>query len=241
VTTSGKTSAPLTLAIEMTNPSVPTPGVLLAPGDPVLASRGLTQAGRHDDALLPAIAGLFAESDHEPSELDEVLVSIGPGGFTATRLAVVGAAVLAECCGARVLAVPSTRVAAELAWQGGGIGQGLVVALGVKGPTAYVARFDPVGGGSLDEGASMTHEGLASVLLPGDGLVYEDHLPALMLEVASQGGHRCIPMRLTAEGLLGCRSAAQRVPVEALRPIYPREPDAVTQWRRRHGWAPGDA
>lgn len=240
VTTPERSLQPLILAIEATNPNVPTPGVLVARGGVVLASTPLVQQGRHDDVLLPAIAGLLRQAGCEPHEIDEVLVSTGPGGFTATRLSVVAAAVLAETSGARVLAVPTARVAIETTLQEQVITQPVVVAMATKGDLAYVARFDPAGGAASDTGRSIGPDAFASVLLPGDTLVFEGHLPEKMREIAKRGGVPCIPMRLSAEGLLACRSEAQTVPAEALRPIYPREPDAVTQWRRRYGTAPGD-
>ncbi|MEQ9097473.1 MAG: tRNA (adenosine(37)-N6)-threonylcarbamoyltransferase complex dimerization subunit type 1 TsaB [Phycisphaerales bacterium] len=237
----------LTLAIEATNPNVPTPGVLLArvPADEqppeVLATRGLASTGRHDDVLLPSIATLFDEAGIEPRELDEVLVSIGPGGFTATRLACVTAAVLAEATGARVRAAETARVAIETVFQDHNVGGSVVVAMASKHNDAYVAKFDLARGTFLSRGESVGPAAFDTLLLPGDRLVFEGHLPQGMLEIASSRGVECIPMRLTSEGLLACREVAEIVSIEALRPIYPREPDAVTQWRRRYGSAPGDA
>ncbi len=237
----------LTLAIEATNPNVPTPGVLLARIDDgsgaatVLATRGLHQEGRHDDMLLPAIAELFKESGAQPADLDEVLVSIGPGGFTATRLACVAAAVLAEVSGARVLAVPTVNVAIETVLQDHNIMGGVVVAMASKHETAYVARYDHADRKFSESGASIGPEVFDAFVLPGDILVFEGHLPAPMLEIVAKRDIECILMRLTTDGLLACRAAAQSVAIEYLRPIYPREPDAVTQWRRRYGTAPGDA
>lgn len=235
------TADPLILALEATNPNVPTPGVLLASGGRVLARQELVQQGRHDDMLLPAISELFTQAGRSPGDLDEVLVSIGPGGFTATRLAVVAAAMLAEVSRARVLAVPTARVAIETTLQDQNNKRPIVVAMATKGDSAYVARFDPSRGSFVDRGASIGPEAFSSLLLPGDVLVFEGHMPEKMHKIAKQREIECIPMRLSAEGLLASRSAAEAVPIEALRPIYPREPDAVTQWRRRYGRAPGDA
>lgn len=238
----------LTLAIEATNPNVPTPGVLLArAGDPgsrdgptVLASRDLHQRGRHDDLLLPAISALFEEAGASPADLDEVLVSIGPGGFTATRLACTAAAVLAEVAGAKVLAVPTALVAIESQLHVGLRKNGLVVAMAGKQDSAYVARFDASRLAFTERGRLIGPGEFDALLLPGDALAHEGHLPAKMLDIASKRGTECVPLWLTVRGLLACRSAAEVVPTEALRPIYPREPDAVTQWRRRYGTAPGD-
>ncbi len=239
----------LTLAIEATNPNVPSPGVLLArtgdrlsPGNAeILATIGLKQQDRHDDLLLPAIAELFTHTGVQPADLDEVLVSVGPGGFTATRLACTAAAVLAELSDAKVLAVPTAHVAIETVLQERACNNGLVVAMAGKQDSAYVARFDLSRREFSERGDLLGPGEFDALLLPGDVLAHEGHLPAALLEIAAKRGSECIPLRLTAEGLLACRSAAEVVSPEALRPIYPREPDAVTQWRRRYGKAPGDS
>ena len=62
----------LTLAIEASNPNLPTPGVLLArEGLGVLARAELRQEGRHDDVLMPAIAGLLSRAALKPTDIDE--------------------------------------------------------------------------------------------------------------------------------------------------------------------------
>lgn len=231
----------ITLAIEATNPNVPTPGLLLArEGQGVLATAELRQEGRHDDALMPAIAALLEQAGLEPKHLHEVMVSIGPGGFTATRLACVTAAVLAELSGARLLAVPTARVALASSLEPGQHHAPAVVAMAGKATQAYVARFAQGWQGDIDEAGSIEADAFARTLLPGDVLVHEGHLPEPFSEIAAKFNIPRIPMRLSAEGLLACRPVARAVEVEALRPIYPREPDAVTQWRRRYGRAPGD-
>lgn len=238
----------LILAIEATNPNVPTPGVLLAraegdaPTAPcrVLATRALHASGRHDDVLLPSIAGLLDTADVKPADLDEVLVSIGPGGFTATRLACVGAAVLAEVAGARVRAVETARVVVETASQDTGFKGPLVVAMASKRNSAFVTRFDPLSTSAPGPNRSIDVAAFERLLLPGDRLLFEGHLPDPMLEIAAKLGVESVPLRLTAEGLLASRHAGRTVATELLRPLYPREPDAVTQWRERYGKAPGD-
>lgn len=238
----------LILAIEATNPNVPTPGVLLARAGEdaatasceVLATQTLRPSGRNDDVLLPSIASLFEAAGVEPADLDEVLVSIGPGGFTAIRLACVSAAVLAETAGAQVRAVETARVAVETALRDRRFGGPVVVAMASKGETAYVARFDLEGASDASLNRSIDAAAFDELLLPGDRLLFEGHLPGPMLEIASNRSVECIPTRLSPEGLLASRHAGRVVPAELLRPIYPREPDAVTQWRKRYGSAPGD-
>ena len=231
----------LTLAIEASNPNVPTPGVVVARDGLVLAERPLKKDGRHDDLLVPAIATVLEAAGVQPGDLDEVLVSIGPGGFTATRLACVAAAMLAELTGARLLAAPTVLVAAKVAVLDGHTGRPLVLVMATKGQQAYVARYLPEAGSFVEAGRSMAADAFDALLDDGDLVLHEGHLPNEFSGVLERRAVEAAPIRLSAEGLLACRDAARAVSPEALRPIYPREPDAVTQWRRRHGWAPGDA
>ncbi|MEO1007282.1 MAG: hypothetical protein AAFX79_01815 [Planctomycetota bacterium] len=229
----------LCLCIEATNPSIPTPGVLLAridaDGRPeVLGERHLaTKSGRHDDPLMPAIAE--ACGGVPPSDVDEVLVSIGPGGFTATRIACATAATLAELAGAALLACPAALVAAR----GGGAapGRAAIVLLAGKRDTAYATRVD---GSMTAAGRTVDADGFADLVEAGDAVLADEHLPEPIAERARQLGLAIEPISLTPRGLLACRPVAARIDPAHLRPIYPREPEAVTQWRARHGRAPGD-
>lgn len=230
----------LTLAIEATNPNIPTPGVLVARDGRVLAEKTLISEGRHDDLLLPAISDLLGECDATPRDLDEVLVSIGPGGFTATRLACVAAAMLAEIGGIRVLAVPTAVVGCRSSLTGEGDGKSVVVALASKGEQAFIAGFGATDSHAARPGRSIGADAFAGLVANHDLLLDDGRLPNSFEVAAAEAGIKRITLRLTAQGLLASRELAVEIDPGALRPIYPREPDAVTQWRARHGRAPGD-
>lgn len=230
----------LTLAIEATNPNVPTPGVLLAEGERIRARGDLERGGRHDDLLLPLVGRLLHDQGVGPAQLEQIVVSIGPGGFTASRLACVAAAMLGELSGAQLLTVPTAWVAFASTLGPEGLGRPAVVAMATKGEQAFVCRSEP-GSATRDEGRSVSAEAFAGLAAVGEVLIHEGHLPPAFEAFAQEKGLQRAPMRLTPEGLLACLPLAEEVAPEALRPIYPREPDAVTQWRRRHGRAPGDA
>ena len=66
-------------------------------------------------------------------------------------------------------------------------------------------------------------------------IVADRHLPAPIADCAAAAGMARLPLTLSARA---CAEAAASLPEtapDALRPIYAREPDAVTQWRARHG------
>lgn len=230
----------LTLAIEATNPNIPTPGVLLADGDRVLAERGLETKSRHDDVLLPAIADLLRRCSATATDLEEIVVSIGPGGFTATRLACVAAAMLAELSSAKLLAVPTAMVAAASLESNRKDSPRIVVVMACKGEQAFVARVDSHDPANSLAGRSMSSDAFAGILGPDNLLLDDGRMPASFESIAADASIERAALSLTARGLLASRSRGAVVSPEMLRPIYPREPDAVTQWRRRHGSPLGD-
>ena len=118
---------PLTLAIEVSNPSaikhdpaehardtsaargtdatagdVLGPSVALARGDSIIDQEPVRgRAGRQDDDLMPAIDRLVRRAGLAARDIERVAVSIGPGGFTGVRVAVATAKALGEAIAMR--------------------------------------------------------------------------------------------------------------------------------------------
>jgi len=195
------------LAIEISNPAAkgahadaPAAGgqVALEHAGLVLAETVAPASHAHDD-LQPAIARLFARAGLRPADLQEVSVSVGPGGFTATRTACAAGQMIALATGAACVRVPSALVAlyAHLQHDDGRpsdasrhVTRTVAVALASKGATAWFAIFEP--GRSSPPSASGTQLATASdSLITGSALV------------ASAFSGRV----LDAAGLLECRPA----------------------------------
>jgi tRNA threonylcarbamoyl adenosine modification protein YeaZ len=229
----------LVLAIETSNPSAWSPGCTWSPG--VALARCAASAGvqlvdqepldatrpQHDD-LASAIERVTRRAGVQPRELRCVAVSLGPGGFTNTRVAVVTACMLAEVSGAQLVGVPSAWVVAQRVVRDGTV---FGVALASKREDAHVTRFDG-SGVAQGEGAIVDARGLRSLGLAR--LVADQFLPATMREACAQAGITILaptfePMAC-AEAALLCAA----VDPVLLRPIYPREPEAVTKWRALH-------
>lgn len=231
----------LVLGIETSNPSAwrggdaPPPGVVLArPSDgrfDLVAREAVDLSRPAEDDLLPAIDRLTRGAGARPRDLARIAVSVGPGGFTAVRIAVAAAKFIAEATGAELVGVPTAWVVARRVGGGGPF----AVALASKGEAAWVTRFAservPEGDGRL-----MTARGL-----PGLGvrvLVADQFLPAGMREAALSDG---IEVRRPVFDALACVEAAfglEPVDPAALMPVYPREPEAVTLWRARQAAGP---
>ncbi len=228
----------LTLAIETANPANDPGGrgagvcvgMLQGAGSRVLSVEQLREVGRDEDDLLPAIDRAMKAAGVRPGQLKAVAVSVGPGGFTATRMACAAGAMIAEATGAAGIAVPSALVG----WLGstGKPSQG-VVAMACKGASAWCAVFAE---GVEAEGRNGRVVDIQGLLTLRPRVVLADgHLPREMRDALVEAGVLVEVLRFTPEACLRAAAACGMGGAEALVPIYPREPEAVTLWRKRHG------
>jgi tRNA threonylcarbamoyl adenosine modification protein YeaZ len=189
------------------------------------------------DELMPAIAALAREAGVAPDALGLVAVSIGPGGFTGIRVAVATAKALALATGATVVGVPSALVVARSVAGARGLGDGLVgVALAAKGESAWLERVEVRHGvpSARQAGLHLAPDA------PLDGLAVlaaDAHLPTSWAARAVARGVPVVPAVWDAGACLreGERLAAEGSACgpDALAPLYPRAPEAVTLWEAR--------
>jgi len=195
-------------------------------GGRCLGSAPLPASTRGSDAVLHAISELAGSCSIEPREVDRVLVSVGPGGYTALRISTTSAKVLADTLGAELVAVPTARVV-SVALDASDLPA--LIALASKKDRCHASVLSSDGAlrsvGIIGADALRSHE-LKSI-------VADRHLPGSFRETASAIGVGVLALRLDARDLL--RAAEGIDPIDPLRcePIYAREPDAVTQWRAR--------
>lgn len=231
------------LGIEVSNPGAGThrPGVCVARWDAgrftVLASDvvRVSARGGHDDDLMPAIDRMFRHAGLSPQtcELSRVAVSAGPGGYTSVRVACAVGKMIAEATGARCVSVGSAMVALRSAPEASQRGR-VCVLLASKGDSAWGQVFSD--GIATDEGRVLDPEQFGTIIDDGLRVIIADHyLPTKMRDIAGQRGVRIEPAVFDAEACarLGIEGAA--IDPADLTPIYPREPDAVTLWRKRKG------
>lgn len=235
----------LTLAIETSNPASWTPGASWHPGVcigevdgasvRVLGLEPVAIDKPHTDDLLPAIERLTRRLDIRPAQLQRIAVSAGPGGFTAVRIAITVAQMIAEATGARAIAVPSALVAAARAPED--LPTPFGVALSSKGPSVHVTAFPTRP--SRSHPFTLSPSRLATAAdLPALGLraLIADHfLPDEIRAAAARLGLPvCAPL-FDPVACLECAAGLEAVDPARLWPIYPREPEAVTKWRALHG------
>ncbi len=209
-------------------------GVRTTSGVEIRATRPCDPASR-DDTLMPAIDQAFREAGLAPRDLGLVAVSVGPGGFTAVRIAVTAARMIAQVTGAIVVAVPSACVAAASAPAGEGA---FAVALASKGSDAHVTRFDRsvdvsrARPGAIMEAADL--EGLHIRMLIADAF-----LPEPMRAWANRANVPVVPPVFDPRACLRVAMELPATDAVSLVPAYPREPEAVRKWRELHPKPPG--
>ena len=198
-----------------------------------LHTADLTSQSGLDDLLMPQLNQLAAAASCTPQVLSMVGVSIGPGGFTGLRIAIATAQMLAETTGCALVGVPTAVACVRAA----GRTQGRVaVALASKRETTWLSIIDAdrqqvIQSGLIDATVAASWFDGVNVLLA------DDHLPdpitalAEALNVPVEAPHfdpvACLEV---AEALY---AAGMCVDSTALRPLYPRVPEAVTLFDAR--------
>ena len=233
--------APLTLAIETSNPSSAAErwtavaiGRARPEGDgsvEVLARASLEPVSRHDDALLPAIDRACRDAGIAPADLARVAISIGPGGFTALRIAATVAKMLALAHSTDCVGVPTAQALIRRAETRNHDSE-IAVALGWKRDSVWIERFDPAGRRLSAKVQQLDTLDLStcSLLIADDRFVATLRSASLLPEQV--GVH---PPRFDAVAVLEASAAIDPTPPIEFGPLYPREPEAVTKWRELHG------
>lgn len=221
----------------------------------------LGEAAHHDDDLMPAIDRLCRRSGVRPGDLGHIAVSIGPGGYTSLRIAIATAKMLAEATSAGTIPVQSAAVAAWLAEpitpalvclasKGSTAWCALLPPPG--GDQWWRTAGGAALGGFLDEAqnrfehrtgrnqswiARMAPLGLldasAITSLQPRLIIADRFLPQPMREAAAHIGAKLAEPVFSATSVLEIAAGMEDVDPLALAPLYPREAEAVVQWRRR--------
>ena len=223
----------VTLGIEMSNPTSdardaePAHAIALWAQDKTLiGSIAMPKGTRGSDGVIAAVDALCAQHDVRPTDLACIIVSIGPGGYTALRIATTTAKMLAFSLGAQLIAVPTARVAACAV---DADSFPAIVGLASKKQHTHATRVH----------ADGTYESIGIIeaqqleALGVRALVADDHLPQPLRDHAQQLGLSVLPIVLDARNLLEASTGIDPIQPELLAPMYAREPDAVTQWRAR--------
>ena len=211
----------------------------LAQGEKVLVAESFERNLRHAAELLPAMQRALRRLDWQPSDLDEVYVSAGPGSFTGLRIGITVAKTLAMACGVRVVAVGSIEViAANAPAQAKNVG----VVLDAKRKQVFAGRFERQEGQLITKmSACLTDPGQfvaqspKPILLLGEGIKY--HREALQSQGVETSEEQLWWPNARAVHKIGWAMARKGdfADVQSLQPIYLRIPEAQEVWEKRQG------
>ena len=194
-----------------------------------VATRPVSMGGRQEqDVLWPMIEEATQEVGGKPADLSEVVLNAGPGGFTGVRTAVATAAMLGRL-GAQILALPAHLAVADASLPEGGPDTSIVLA--VKNHRAWIGTVRWQEGLWTPSGSPQDVE-LEAFFAEHNPtrVVADEHLPEELQRVCE-----IIPLRTSANALLHrLLKDSSRTPLDQLRPIYPRVPEAVRLWKERH-------
>jgi len=223
------TSAHVILSIETSNPSAGNSAVASASVALVRHTGGvdvqpigvesLRPTGRHDDDLMPAIDRLLKACGMQPTDIDRVAVSIGPGGYTGLRVAVTTANVIAATCSAEVIGVPTAEALIRRAT----CPQPCVVCLAVKGRSVWSHPF-PEGEASV---VAVENLAVANVR----GVVADQFLPDDIRTALLDAG--VVVERPVYDAVAVAEASIARDSCGPAQALYAREPEAVTRWRAK--------
>lgn len=225
-------SSKFAIAIELSNPnaSVGAHAVALfsleTECSKLVDSLPVPSSVRSADALMVLVETLCTKHQIVPSEIERVVVSIGPGGYTALRISSTTAKVLADTIGCLLIAVPSAAIASQSIESSQ---RPTLIALASKNNQAHCTLLAT--DGSLEEVGVIDASKIETYAV--HSIVGDAHLPATFVSRAAQLGIEIVPIELDARNVLKASVGIQPINPLELAPQYAREPDAVTQWRER--------
>jgi tRNA threonylcarbamoyl adenosine modification protein YeaZ len=187
----------------------------------VLAARAPVDARRHGELLAPLVAEVLEESGTQRTELDGVVVGLGPGPFTSLRVGVVTGAAVADALGIRAVGVCSL--------DGIGAGAGsVVVATDARRREVYWARYRDgrrVAGPEVARPAGLAEQLEPDDVVVGSGAALYPELGGGALELPRSADLRFPdPAVLARLALPALRATEAPGP---LVPLYLRRPDAT--------------
>lgn len=223
------------LAIETATPGS---SVALTEGRDAVAYVARTDRTGHSEFLVPAIDFSFDQAGWSPSDLDGIVVDVGPGLYTGIRVGLATAQGLGATLGIPVIPVSGLDALALDAATGR---RHIWAVIDVRRGEVAVASYRPVPGGVVRDAAPelVDFEGLRARLDsdPTDTLVVGDG-PGLPEETL-RGLHRVKTGRprypsARAVGEIGAgRFDRDDIPhPDEIRPLYLRDPDVTINWEK---------
>lgn len=211
----------IVLAIEHTNPVPGRPGTVaigerLAGPAEVLTIRDVPHGS--GERVVATIDGACRDAGLDRSAVDEVALSIGPGGFTSTRIGVVAGVMTAWALGVPIRPVPTALALARATGRDGRVDTALAWRRGRVWWSAWRSG-EAVGEAKLIDAGALADHGAESVAAPSD---VAEAVAGLGLAIPVE------PVSWDASDVLRVSDSTQPVTPDRIAPLYPRRPDAKT-------------
>lgn len=203
-------------------------GVLRADGtwDHVASDIKRVTAG-HAEALMPMLDRVMGEAGLRFLDLDRIVATLGPGGFTGVRVAVAAARGFVLATGAKGIGLSTLDALAVTARDRlgpGGEARALAIAVDARRGMLFFAQYQP---GALHAEPELLTAEEAAARITGPALLMGSGAPALVPFLGAD-----IEMRdeaLEPDARLFARLTVHTAPCDVLKPIYLRPPDAKAQ------------
>ena len=210
--------------------------VALAEDRGVVAAATKVDRRGHGGFLVPAIDFCFDQAGWLPTDIDAVVVDIGPGLYTGIRVGLASAQGIAAAFGVPVVPASSLDALALRAATGR---RHIYSIVDVRRGEVAVAGYRPVPGGVVRDGAPVivtvdrlraTLEAeVEDVLVVGDAGILDD--AALVgLHRVKVGGPRYPSAEALIEIGAGLLDRGQAPHPDEIRPLYLRDPDVTINW-----------
>ena len=222
-------SRPITLAIELSQRDG---GIAMCNSAGETVVRETASGKRDDDDVMPAIASAVKELGCTPHDVELVIVSIGPGGFTGLRTATSIAKMVSFATGASIITIESAIVVAASSDLGKGP---FLVVSSVKQDEFWLSRVVCVNGTWECEAGISNSSKLGQHIQDICGVFADGFLPDSARDYFALHEVPINEPILTVETLLTLgltlHDSGHAVDPIALLPLYPREPEAVRKWK----------
>lgn len=216
--------------------ATPASSVALARDREVIASASRIDARGHAGFVVSAIDFCFDQAGWAPSDVDAVVVDVGPGLYTGIRVGVSTAQALAAAVGVPLIPASSLDALALRAATGR---RHIWTVVDVRRGQYAVGGYRPVPGGVVRDipAELMDAERLRALLQsdPGDVLLVGDSdIDGLIKGLHRvRAGHPRYPAAETlVEIAAGVLSRGEIPHPDEVRPIYLREPDVTLDWEK---------
>jgi tRNA threonylcarbamoyl adenosine modification protein YeaZ len=193
-----------------------------------LVSRQEVMQRGHAEALMPMVAEVMAEAAVDPSALEVIASTTGPGSFTGVRIAIAAARGLALVTKATLFGADSLTVMARVARESRAIGPApFALAVDAHRGMLYFGLYGA--SGERREGPALVTPDAAAASMPRDISIALGSGAKLLAAASQRPIEAMLPELQPNAAALAKIALESRERTAMLRPLYLRPPDARPQ------------